>query len=160
MSGPRALPGDLRPFVSSFVGPKDAARRVGLARTRIFGALASGELPYRKDGRRTLIDVADLDAWIANRPLILREQDEPPTGPLLSSEQYAPVVEPAAEPAFEPDWGVVFTERYGLLQRGVDEAEARARSYDFTVAAYRAHHQCSLELAKTAVRGAIAAAAA
>jgi hypothetical protein len=54
-----------------------------------------------------------------------------------------------------PDLRSLYQERLKLLVRNVDEAEARARSYDFTVFAYRNHCGCDLEAAKQAVLSAI-----
>lgn len=46
----------------------EAARRVGVGRTSIYEAVNRGELPLRKAGRRSLILVADLEAWINSLP--------------------------------------------------------------------------------------------
>ena len=48
----------------------------------------------------------------------------------------------------EPDFGLVYAERVKLLSRDVDEAEARARSFEFAVNACRVHASLSLEAAK------------
>jgi excisionase family DNA binding protein len=47
----------------------EAARRAGLGRTSIYEAVNRGELPLRKVGRRSLIRVDDLKAWIDSLPL-------------------------------------------------------------------------------------------
>jgi hypothetical protein len=57
----------------------------------------------------------------------------------------------------EPDFGLIYSERVKLLRRDVDEAEARARAYEYAVGAYRAHRACDLEEAKRAMRAAVIA---
>lgn len=50
----------------------DAARVSGSSRSILYEAMRSGELPYRKLGRRTLIMRVDLEAWLeraASRPV-------------------------------------------------------------------------------------------
>lgn len=44
--------------------PTDAARYAGLGLTRIKTLLSIGALPFHKDGRRTLIFRADLEAYL------------------------------------------------------------------------------------------------
>jgi excisionase family DNA binding protein len=51
---------------------KDACRRSGLSRTRIYEAIGSGELQAIKCGRRTLIKFQDLEGWIDSWPLAAR----------------------------------------------------------------------------------------
>jgi excisionase family DNA binding protein len=46
----------------------EAARRSGLGRSTIYEAIARGELKVRKAGRRSLILVDDLQAWLAGLP--------------------------------------------------------------------------------------------
>ncbi|MCI4661660.1 MAG: helix-turn-helix domain-containing protein [Neomegalonema sp.] len=46
------------------VSPADAARLTGLGSTTIYQALGSGALPSLKVGRRRLIRIAALDAWL------------------------------------------------------------------------------------------------
>ncbi len=43
----------------------EAARLAGVGRTRIYQALGYGELPSIKLGRRRLIRVAAVEAWLA-----------------------------------------------------------------------------------------------
>lgn len=47
---------------------EEAARRAGLGRTSIYEAINRGELPLRKAGRRSLIRISDLAAWIDALP--------------------------------------------------------------------------------------------
>jgi excisionase family DNA binding protein len=47
----------------------EAARRAGVGRSSLYEAIARGELPMRKLGKRSLIRTADLQAWIDALPL-------------------------------------------------------------------------------------------
>lgn len=46
----------------------DAVKATGMSRTSIYEALKRGDLTARKAGRRTLILVADLEAYLASLP--------------------------------------------------------------------------------------------
>lgn len=46
----------------------DAVKASGLSRTALYSALSRGEITARKAGRRTLINFADLEAYLANLP--------------------------------------------------------------------------------------------
>ena len=46
----------------------DAVKATGMSRTSIYQALKRGELVAKKAGRRTLISVADLEAYVASLP--------------------------------------------------------------------------------------------
>jgi excisionase family DNA binding protein len=48
----------------------NAARLSGRNRRRIYEAIRAGDLLARKDGRATLILVADLDAWLHKLPRV------------------------------------------------------------------------------------------
>ena len=50
------------------LGVTDAARAAGVGRTAIYEALKSGTLVARKLGRRTIILVDDLNAWLTSLP--------------------------------------------------------------------------------------------
>lgn len=52
------------------VSIEEAARRAGLGRSSIYEAVNRGELPMRKLGKRSLILVSDLTAWIDHLPLV------------------------------------------------------------------------------------------
>jgi len=43
----------------------DAAKAVDLNRTTLYSAMRAGELQFAKVGKRTLIPVAALEAWLA-----------------------------------------------------------------------------------------------
>ena len=49
---------------------KEACRRTGLGRTRIYQAIRSGELRAIKCGQRTLIEMNEIRQWIASLPTI------------------------------------------------------------------------------------------
>jgi excisionase family DNA binding protein len=63
------------------VSPRDAARLMGVSRSRIYELINAGELPAYKDGSRTLILVADIQAWLAQLRAI--PKSGPSTAPLL-----------------------------------------------------------------------------
>jgi len=46
----------------------DAVKASGMSRSSIYEALKRGDLSARKAGRRTLINFADLQAYLANLP--------------------------------------------------------------------------------------------
>ncbi len=50
------------------VSVPEAARRAGVGRSSIYLAVGRGELPLRKAGRRSLIRLDDLKAWIDRLP--------------------------------------------------------------------------------------------
>ena len=47
----------------------EAAKRAGVGRSSIYHAIGRGELQIRKNGRRSLILVEDLKAWVAAMPV-------------------------------------------------------------------------------------------
>lgn len=52
----------------------ESAHRCGVGRTAIYDAINRGELPLRKAGRRSLILVSDLQAWINSWPTATRSK--------------------------------------------------------------------------------------
>jgi excisionase family DNA binding protein len=46
----------------------EAARRAGIGRSSLYEAINRGELPLRKAGRRSLIRIEDLKAWVDALP--------------------------------------------------------------------------------------------
>jgi excisionase family DNA binding protein len=55
------------------VAIEDAARIVGVSRTRIFEAIRNSELSARKAGRSTIIEVDELKRWVQSLPLKRRD---------------------------------------------------------------------------------------
>lgn len=49
---------------------EEAARCADSCRDKIYGAINAGKLRARKDGRRTVILAADLEAYLNNLPAI------------------------------------------------------------------------------------------
>lgn len=52
--------------------PAQAAIASGRTRTRIFGAIKSGELKARKDGKATVIEHEELMRWVRSFPVVTR----------------------------------------------------------------------------------------
>jgi hypothetical protein len=50
--------------------PAQAAIASGRTRTRIFGAIKSGELTARKDGKATIIEHDELMRWVRSLPAV------------------------------------------------------------------------------------------
>jgi len=50
--------------------PVAAAVAVDRSRTRIFGAIKSGELTARKDGKATIIEHDELVRWVKSLPVL------------------------------------------------------------------------------------------
>ncbi|MEH2569653.1 hypothetical protein V1289_009280 [Bradyrhizobium sp. AZCC 2289] len=50
--------------------PATAAVASGRTRTRIFGAIKSGELIARKDGKATIIEHDELMRWVRSLPIV------------------------------------------------------------------------------------------
>jgi excisionase family DNA binding protein len=50
------------------LGVAEAAKAAGVGRTTLFEAIRKGEITARKVGRRTIITVDDLDAWLNSLP--------------------------------------------------------------------------------------------
>ncbi len=48
---------------------EEAAKAAGVGRTTIFMELRNGRLKGRKVGRRTVISVEDLNAWLTSLPI-------------------------------------------------------------------------------------------
>jgi hypothetical protein len=60
---------DTRPAPISYP-PAQAAAVTGRTRTRIFGAIKSGELEARKDGKATIIEHDELIRWVRSLPVV------------------------------------------------------------------------------------------
>lgn len=57
--------GDLMELAVSIV---EAARRAGVGRSSVYDAIGRGDLKCRKIGRRSLVLVDDLKAWVSSMP--------------------------------------------------------------------------------------------
>jgi excisionase family DNA binding protein len=139
-------------LIPRYVGPLEAARLMGVSRSRVYELLKAGELSSRYDGKRRLIPVVDIDKWYFRLPLA-PTPTQAPSGALLPRAQQEAAIARATEP--EPDWAAVYTERLRAL-RGLGDDEAHFRAFDFTVNFCREHSGCDLEKAKALVRAAIA----
>jgi excisionase family DNA binding protein len=53
---------------------KEACRRTGLGRTRIYQAIGSGELRAMKCGQRTLIETDGIRRWLSSLPTVKRRR--------------------------------------------------------------------------------------
>jgi excisionase family DNA binding protein len=134
------------------VSPREAARLMGVSRSRVYELLNSGELPSYKDGRRRLILVSDIETWLGHLTPAPKSKRAPPTGPLLSPEQQ----EIAVGRAGEPDWAALHHERVKLLRRDVSQPEAEARALEYVIQLCHEHQGCDLEAAKATVLTAVA----
>lgn len=47
------------------VSPQELARMLGISKSRVYQALAAGELPSRRIGRRWVIPLPAVEAWLA-----------------------------------------------------------------------------------------------
>jgi excisionase family DNA binding protein len=62
---------------------KNAAKRSGVGRSTLYEAVKAGKLRSRKCGKRSLILVNDLEAWLHSLP----ENKLPPTSPRMPTSQ-------------------------------------------------------------------------
>jgi excisionase family DNA binding protein len=62
------------------VGIDEAARLAGIGRTLLYQEISEGRLRIRKAGRRTLIPIQELDAWLNSLP----QSATPRSGDLIS----------------------------------------------------------------------------
>lgn len=127
----------------------EAARQLGVSRSRLYQLLKSGKIPHRKDGAATVIAYEDLVAYLSSLSTVA--PDEGRTGPLLSA------IEPSPEP-FAPDLAAEYEKRFKLIVGNVGPDEARLRAFEHTVGVCRQHHHVDPETAKRMVSDAIKAA--
>jgi excisionase family DNA binding protein len=144
---PRFAPRPLSPPLA--VRPMEAARLLGISRSRLYQLLKSGAIRHRKDGAATLIPYEDLIARLNSLPTVTPE--EQPTGPLLLA------AEPSPEPS-APNLAAVYASRFKLIVGNVGPDEARLRAFEHTVGVCRTHYRVDLESAKKMVSDAIKAA--
>lgn len=64
---------DITPIAVSIA---DAVRISGMGRTSLYIAIQRGSLAVKKSGRRTLVPVDSLKAWLANLPEPRRLENE------------------------------------------------------------------------------------
>jgi excisionase family DNA binding protein len=50
------------------IKPDEAAEATGFSRTRIFNAIRDGEMTAHKDGKATIIEVAEVVRWVRSLP--------------------------------------------------------------------------------------------
>lgn len=65
-----ALPTTMEPLTLTVI---DAARALGISRTKAYAMARSGELPTFRIGRAVRVPIAELRAWIASRSRMPRE---------------------------------------------------------------------------------------
>ena len=65
-------------FTPFSVGPEDAAYLMGISRARVYELKNAGDLPFYKEGSKTLFPVADIEARIKRLSRI--HKSGPPIG--------------------------------------------------------------------------------
>jgi excisionase family DNA binding protein len=118
---------------------------MGVSRAHVYNLIKAGELSYYKDGSRTLILVANIEARIRRL-----SSGPPPTKPLLPVEQQRIAMERAGE----PDYVAIYAERLQIAAPH-GEGESRRRALADTIRAYRRFHDCDYKPAAVAVRALI-----
>jgi excisionase family DNA binding protein len=134
------------PIEPRYISVREAARRAGVSRSRIYELLKSGEIEAVKDGARTLVIVASLDAWLDRL-----KRWRPLAAPLLPPEDKAF----AKERVGEPDFPGIFAERFESLVPSLGEDEARTRAIAHAIRAYCKYHECDFRTARIAVMAVI-----
>jgi excisionase family DNA binding protein len=142
-----AAPRPLSPPLA--VRPMEAARLLGVSRSRLYQLLKSGKIPHRKDGAATVIAYEDLVAYLNSLSPVV--PDEGPIGPLLLA------TEPAPEPS-APDLAAEYEKRFKLTVGNVGPDEARLRAFAHTVGECCRHYHVDRETGKKMVSDAIKAA--
>jgi excisionase family DNA binding protein len=88
------------PTEPRYISVREAARRAGVSRSRIYELLKSGEIEAVKDGSRTLVPIASIDAWLDRlkrwRPSVAPLL--PPDDHALARERVGPTGEPETAP--------------------------------------------------------------
>jgi excisionase family DNA binding protein len=149
------------------LSPREAACRAGVSRSRIYELLKSGDIVAKKDGSRTLVVTASIDAWLDRLKPWLDT-----TGPLLPVEQQQIAIERVSEPPppidqqqpavalapFAPDLAAEYEKRFNLIVGNLGPDEGRLRAFEFTVGVCRNHYRVELETAKRMTADAIKAA--
>jgi excisionase family DNA binding protein len=128
------------------VRPREAARLLGISRSRLYQLLKSGKIPSRKDGAARIIFREDLVTYLNGLTPV--EPDDEPTGPLLAAVKPAPALS-------APDLAAVYAERFKLIVGNVGPDEGRLRAYEHTAGVCRSHYRVDLETGKRMVSDAI-----
>ena len=150
------------PLTPLSVGPEGAARLMGISRARVYQLKNAGELPFYKDGSRTLFPVAGIEARIER----LRSST-PSTGPLLSKEdreiarrppidQQQPAVESESLASDLVAIYAVYAECSSKILAPNGEEEGQLRAFERAVRTVSRDRNCSLDEAKQLVLAAIA----
>ena len=61
------------------VRPDEAAEATGFSRTRIFSAIRDGKLTARKDGKATVVEIAEIVRWVRSLPTRGKSNSTAPT---------------------------------------------------------------------------------
>jgi excisionase family DNA binding protein len=139
------------PLNPIFVSPVDAAKLVGVSRSRIYELIGAGVLTRRKDGARTLISVAEVLAWGESLPV--DSPGDKRTDPLLPTDLQQLAIGRAREP--ECDYANLYADRLKLLTPTMGAEEGRLRAFEHVVRIYQTRENCNLSAAKAAVLAAI-----
>lgn len=59
------------------VSINEASALAGIGRTKLYEAISDGSLPVRKLGRRSLVIVSDLQAWLERLPSVPARSRKP-----------------------------------------------------------------------------------
>jgi excisionase family DNA binding protein len=136
------------PLVPFAVNPLGTAQLAGVSRSRIYELLDEGELPSYRDGRRRLIRVADVQAWLARL-----KPAQSAAGPFLPEEDQELARRLATEPV--TDFARLFREKRRSLESEFSPEQATAGAFDYVVSLIRAQPGVTLKRAKAMVRGAL-----
>jgi excisionase family DNA binding protein len=113
------------PLTPLAVGPNGAARLMGISRSRVYELKNAGELPFYKDGRRTLFLVAGIEARIERL-----KSGPPSTGPLLPEEDRKKARQRASsreEPAIEPPQQPIVEQEQPAVEIAIEQPAAWVR---------------------------------
>jgi hypothetical protein len=85
----------------------------------------SGQIPYRMNGSRRLILVADIETWLDRLPIV--KPGPKSVGPLLPAEDRALARQRAVKSGPEPDFSLLYDEHFELLRRDVSKERPTPR---------------------------------
>jgi excisionase family DNA binding protein len=124
----------------------EAARQLGLSRSRLYQLLKSGKIPHRKDGAATMIAYEDLVAYRDSLSIV--SPAEGPTGPLLAAVEITPQPSP-------PDLAAEYEKRFKLIVPDLGPDEGRLRAFEHAVGVCCRHYRVDQETGKKMVSDAI-----